>query len=48
MLRMLFFINYADFINRADATCDFDNDDFRALLEKWETYAAASKETDNG
>lgn len=22
--------------------------DFRALLEKWETYAAASKETDNG
>ena len=22
--------------------------DFRALLGKWETYAAASKETDNG
>ena len=23
-------------------------DDFRALLGKWETYATASKETDNG
>ncbi|MDY4091240.1 MAG: RNA pseudouridine synthase, partial [Alistipes finegoldii] len=23
-------------------------DDFRALLEKWDTYAAASKESDNG
>ena len=22
-------------------------DDFRALLEKWDTYAAASKESDN-
>lgn len=33
MLRMLCFINYADFIDRAAGTCDFDNDDFRAVLE---------------
>lgn len=33
MLRMLFFINYADFIDDAVGKCDFDNDDFRALLE---------------
>ena len=46
MLRMLFFINYADFINRADATCDFDNDDFRALLEFVKTVPEKSMRED--
>lgn len=48
MLRVLLFINYSDYINAADGTCDFDNDEFRAMLEFIKTVPEKSRWEEDG
>ena len=48
MLRVLLFINYSDYVNAAAGTCDFDNDEFRAMLEFIKTVPEKSRWEEDG
>lgn len=48
MLRMLFFINYTDFVDEESGKCSFENDDFYALLEFAKTLPTSARWENDG